>query len=86
MDKTQWRTEALHALTRWARKQHGPFSIEMAREGIAEQVKAPKDLRWWGSVTRSAIRAGVLWPCRAKTIPARSSHGSPKPAYLAVKG
>lgn len=77
MNKHEWQTAAYYALVRFAIQQSKPFIIEQARAKI--KIEPPADLRWWGSVTKTAINEGVLWPCG--WAPAKSSHNSPKRMY-----
>lgn len=79
-DKLEWQAQAANVLTRWAKRQHKPFTIEQARIAIGEKVGEAKDLRWWGAVTLELKRRGILRPT-GKTRPARSSHYSDKPTY-----
>lgn len=77
MNKREWQTAAYSKLVRFARRARKPFIIEQARSKI--KIDPPADLRWWGSVTKHAIKDGVLWHCG--WAPAKSSHYSPKRMY-----
>ena len=79
MSKEQWKAQAYAALVRFAKRARKPFTIERARSAIGQRIDQPKELRWWGSVTQTAIKQGVIKPCGWAR--ARSSHGSPKPEY-----
>lgn len=77
MNKQAWQSAAYHALVRFAKQASKPFTIEQAREKIA--IDPPADLRWWGAVTKTAKREGVLR--ESGWAPARSSNYSPKRVY-----
>lgn len=79
MTKPEWESQAFQWLLKYARQARLPFTIEEAREWIGDKVDPAPDLRWWGNVTRSAIRDGHIK--RVSFAPARSSNGSPKPTY-----
>jgi hypothetical protein len=75
-----WQLSALAALRRFAAADPGRFTIEQARTVLARELPTPTDLRAWGALTQSAIRAQIIRPTRHFTA-AKSSHGSPKRMY-----
>lgn len=76
-----WIAAAVESLRRFARNQHGCWTIEQARSVIAEEVTAPHDLRAYGHITRAAIKAGYIERVKGAYAPAASSHSSLKPMY-----
>lgn len=81
MNKHEWHAAAFRIFCRWARGRRKPYAIEQARIAIGERIEAPADLRWWGAVTRAALRDGVIRRVHG-WHPAVSSHGAPKPVYV----
>ena len=77
-----WVDMAVERLGRWARAQRQPFTIEAARTAIAADLPEPTDGRAWGQVALVAKRRGVIVQVPRLYLPAASSHGSPKPAYV----
>lgn len=78
-----WTDKALKSLVLYAQLSAGaPFTIEQAREWLGDMVPAPKDDRAWGAVTAKAVRLNHIRP--RGYAPARTSHGSRKPTYVAV--
>ena len=82
--RAEWQAKAFHALARWAKRARNDFTIEQARDKVAQRIPAPDDLRWWGTVTRSALAQGVIQRTPA-TRPARSSHYAEKPVYRGAR-
>lgn len=76
-----WTAMAVAALREWAAGQAGLFTVEMAREAIADRVPQPHDLRAWGAVTLLAIRDRVIAQVPRAFAGAASSNGSLKPMY-----
>lgn len=76
-----WTERALTALGEYARSAGIPFTIEQARQAIAQNVGAPAEERAWGAVTRMARKRGVIKPS-GRFMPAASSNGSSKPAWV----
>lgn len=79
---TAWTQTAAALIAEYARRNAGVFLIESARFWAASRVPAPPDQRAWGSATKVAVRRGWIIP--AGFAPARSSNGSPRPAYRAA--
>jgi len=76
-----WIALALEKLRMFARAQGGVWSIEMAREALAEEVPTPPDLRAWGRVTQLAVRAGYIEQVPRIFMTAASSNSTLKPAW-----
>jgi hypothetical protein len=75
-----WHAAAFNAAVRFAKRAHKPFTIEQMRAAIGPRIDAPRDLRWWGEVTKAAKREGVIRP--VDSAPAKSSHYSHKPTWI----
>jgi hypothetical protein len=56
------------------------FIVEDLRLAIEDKVPEPTDLRAWGAVTQTAIRARYIEKT-GRIAPAKSSNASPKPLY-----
>jgi hypothetical protein len=76
-----WLESAVEALRRFASHQAGAFTIEMAREVIADELLEPSDKRAWGHVTRQAVKRDFIKRVPGAFAPAASSHASQKPMY-----
>jgi hypothetical protein len=76
-----WIEAAIGALRRFAARQAGAFTVEMARDVIAEEIAEPHDKRAWGVVTRMAVKRAFIARVPGAWAPAASSHASPKPMY-----
>lgn len=76
-----WIESAIDALRRFASHQAGAFTVEMARDVIAEELPEPHDKRAWGVVTRMAVKRAFIARVPGAWAPAASSHASPKPMY-----
>ena len=79
-----WGARAYDAFAQAAKEATKPFTIEQIREQIAQMgIEPPTDQRAYGQIVLRAARDKVI----RKTgdfAPARSSHGSPKPLWIAV--
>lgn len=77
-----WATMALGALVTHVKglPLDAAFILEDVRLAIQDKVPVPTDLRAWGSVTQSAIRARFIEKTD-RVAPAKSSNASPKPLY-----
>ena len=84
IDKHEWQTAAFNALARWVSHRRREFTVEEARQAIGSRLEQPPECRWWGGVTKAALREGLMrrvpgWK------PAASSHGAPKPVYVSAR-
>jgi hypothetical protein len=77
-----WTTLALEALCEHVRElpAGAEFILEDVRLAIESKVPEPTDLRAWGAVTQTAIRALKIEKTE-RFAPAKSSHASPKALY-----
>lgn len=76
-----WIDAAVKRVGEFARHQHGMFTIEDCRQVLAGQgLEQPRALRSWGTVTRQAIKRGLILKTN-RGAPAVSSNGSLKPLY-----
>jgi hypothetical protein len=77
-----WTQVALAALCEHVRSlpAGAEFILEDVRLAIEDKVPTPTDLRAWGAVTQTAIRALKIEKTD-KTAPAKSSNASPKTLY-----
>jgi len=78
-----WTDLAITALSEYAKKSNGPFTIESARKNIGAKLPQPHDARAWGQVTRIAIDIRLIE--RVGYNRAASSHGCFKPTYVSVR-
>lgn len=76
-----WVDMAVERLRVFARNTKLPFTIELARSVIGQEVPEPTDKRAWGQVTLTAKRLGYIVALRGQFFSAVSSHGSPKQLY-----
>lgn len=78
-----WGEHALALLRQYACLQAEPFTIEQFRAwAYGRGLPVPAEERSFGSVTRKAIRGGVM--VRVGYAPATSSNNSPKATYVRV--
>lgn len=82
-----WGTLALAAVATWVKAQpmKSEFTMEDVRAHIEDKLPEPTDLRAWGAVTQSAVRALYI-ERTGMHAPAKSSNGSDKPLYRRGRG
>lgn len=76
-----WTDIALEKVVSYAQG-HESFLMEDVRAALTEDFPGPPDARAWGSVTRRAIKEGLI--IKDGYAPARSSNLSPKPVWKSL--
>jgi hypothetical protein len=56
MTKPEWELQAYRCLMAYVKRVSRPFTIDHARRCIGSKLETPPDDRWWGAVTKEAIR------------------------------